>query len=100
MNKVKGYGQLCVKLFETYLTHNKKNKLRLIHKHSNMATNKAIKEFPVMRKMERGNKVFTYQIMDEVYFTCRPKQKDCDNFTLYKVMLVTKQQGNRLLFRR
>lgn len=92
MNKVKGYSQLYMKLFKTYRTHNKKNKLRLIHKHSNMAINKAIKEYPGMRKMERGKKVFTYQTMDEVYFTCRPKQKDCSNLTLYKAILIT---GNR-----
>lgn len=96
MNKVKGYAQLYMKLFETYRTHNKKNKLRLIHKHSNMAINKAIKKYPGMRNMERGKKVFTYQIMDGVYFTCRPKQKNCAEYTLYEVMLI--KQGNGLLF--
>ena len=89
-----GYFDLYSKLVDSYKKYNKKNKLRLIHKHCNMAETNAIKKYPRMRKMERGKKVYTYKIGEHVYFTCKPKQKGCSEYTVYKVTLACKQ-GHR-----
>ena len=93
----KGYSEFYIKLNAFYNRYNKKNKLRLIHKHCNMAEKKAIKKYTRMRKMERGAKIYTYRIEDHVYFTCKPKQKGCSEYTVYKVALVCKQ-GHRDFF--
>lgn len=95
---MKSYSELFSELVEEYKKYNKYNKLRLVKKHCNMATAKAIKVFPRMRKMECGKKVFTYKIENGIYFTCIPNQEGCSNYTLYKVLLVLEQQGNRNLF--
>lgn len=57
-----GYFELYSKLVDSYKEYNRKNKLRLIHKHCNMAESKAIKKYPRMRNMERGGKCYTYKI--------------------------------------
>ncbi len=93
-----GYSDLYNNFMEEYKKYNKYNKLRLVKKHCSMSETKSIKKFPRMRKMEHGTKVFTYKTGECVYFTCKQKQEGCSNYTLHKVLLILKQQGNRTLF--
>jgi hypothetical protein len=86
-----GYFELYSKLVDDYENHNKYNKQRLIKKHCNMAESNAIKKYPRMRKMERGKKVYTYKIGEYVYFTSKPKQKSCTEYSVHKVTLICKQ---------
>ena len=69
------------------------NKVRIQHKHCRMAIVKAVKEFPRMRKIEFGLKVYTYETDTGICFTCKPKQKDCRAYRIGKVVFVRKQIG-------
>lgn len=86
----KGYFELYSKLVDDYEKYNRYNKQRLIKKHCNMATEKALKIYPDMKPFERGKRVYTYKIYDHIFFTSKPKQKECSHYTDRELRIVLK----------
>lgn len=94
----KSYNEFCDILQRLTRECNKHRKSRLHKKHANMARIISSKHFHELRKLELGQKVFTYKTQTGTYFTSKPKQIGCSGYSVYHVILVIRLGGDRELF--
>lgn len=95
---LKSYNEFCCILQRLTRECNKHRKLRLDKKHGNMARFISSKHFHGLRKLESGQKVFTYKTQTGTYFTNKPKQKGCSGYSVYRVILELRLGSDRELF--